>query len=126
LCSQHGFVATPESLSQGLREELRDRLRADTDHYTVNEATMSTAHRVDWEQLTTDLIRAGFTISSIAREVEVGRSTITSYREYGHTPRHETGERLICLWCATTGRLRSEAPRIASESVIAHVNILTG
>jgi len=109
-----------------LREELREERSADTDHYTVNEASMSTAHRVDWEQLTTDLIRAGYTISRIAREVSVARTTITAYREYGKTPRHETGERLICLWCATTGRLRSEAPRIASESVIAHVNILTG
>lgn len=86
----------------------------------------TTAHRVDWQQLITDLQRAGLKPHVIASQAGCGRTTIIAYHQYGNTPRHETGERLIGVWCATTGRLRADVPRIDANAVISGVTMLTG
>ena len=48
-----------------------------------------TERRVDWPQIITDLRGRGYTITE---------------------PRHADGERLIALWCATTGLDRQQLP----------------
>lgn len=87
---------------------------------------MTQAHRVDWPTLITDLIHAGLKMGAIAERAGVARPTVIAYHQHGNAPRYETGERLIEVWCATTGRVRADVPRIASEAVIERVTMLTG
>ena len=80
---------------------------------------------INWPELITDLIRAQLTLTSIAKEIGVSRTAVVAYHNYGTTPLHATGERLIEVWCATTHRERTNAPRIAANAAIDAVTTLT-
>lgn len=86
---------------------------------------MNTPHRIDWQRLIDDLYRAGLKPHVIAQRVGCARTTIQAYHNYGNSPLHQTGERLIEVWCEVTQRVRSETPRRAAESFIGGDKTLT-
>jgi len=65
---------------------------------------------VDWPQVIADLVRGGFTIPSIAARIGVPPSTIKGWRNNGVEPHHESGERLVLLWCNAMQQDRNTIP----------------
>lgn len=69
-----------------------------------------TERRVDWPQIITDLRGRGYTITAIAMRLRIPRTTIRGWADIDCEPRHADGERLIALWCASTGMERGQLP----------------
>jgi predicted transcriptional regulator len=83
-----------------------------------------TPHRVDWRELITDLARARIKPADIAARAGVTRPAIVTLRKGGTNPLHQTGERLIGLWCETTGKDRAQLP-IVIEIEAQHETVKT-
>jgi hypothetical protein len=69
-----------------------------------------TPHRVNWRELLTDLAIARLKPEYVAARAGVTRPAIVTLRKGGTNPLHQTGERLIGLWCETTGKDRAQLP----------------
>lgn len=67
--------------------------------------------QIDWFRLITDLERAGFTHTKIARQLVASKSTITYWKQ-GAEPRYCDGERLIRLWELVTRKTQDELPYV--------------
>lgn len=65
--------------------------------------------RVDWFRVIADLARKGVGRRTIARRIHVAQGTAQGWKQ-GAEPRHSDGERLIALWCETTGQPREALP----------------
>lgn len=68
--------------------------------------------RVDWFQVITSILRAGYSIQSTAEAISVPRSTLIGWKQ-GAEPRYTEGERLVSFWSQVTGRDRSKLPMVA-------------
>ncbi len=68
--------------------------------------------RVDWFQVITGIMRAGYSIQSAAEAIGVPRSTLIGWKQ-GAEPRYTEGERLVSFWSQVTGRDRSKLPMVA-------------
>ena len=66
--------------------------------------------RVDWFRLLMDLKRAGLSLESIARMVEVSKSAVIGWKNLDAEPKHREGERLIALWERMSGMPRESVP----------------
>lgn len=66
---------------------------------------------VDWFQIITDLSRHGLKAKTIAIRIDVPRSTLLGWKQ-GAEPRWSEGQRLIDLWCATTGQTVDRLPKV--------------
>lgn len=71
-------------------------------------------YRVHWFQLLADLTKAGFSLTQVAREIQVETKRVYGWR-YGAHPRHADGERLIELYLALTGYPRERLPLISEH-----------
>lgn len=67
------------------------------------------AQPVDWPRLIVDLSGAGLSLRLVQHALDVPTSTIQGWKK-GAQPRHSVGERLINLWCNTTGQARDAVP----------------
>lgn len=65
--------------------------------------------RIDWFKVVTEVLRCGYSIQSAAEEIGVARTTLFGWRQ-GAEPRYSEGERLVQLWCRTTGEDRADIP----------------
>jgi hypothetical protein len=63
---------------------------------------------IDWPRLLDDLTAHG--LRGIDRATGTPRGTLLRYMAGSH-PSHWRGEKLLALWCQTTGRPRDEAPQ---------------
>lgn len=67
--------------------------------------------RVDWFRLLADLEREGFSNLSVAEQIDVPRSSLSTYKD-GSEPSHVVGEKLIVFWRSCTTRSREELPMV--------------
>lgn len=65
---------------------------------------------VDWFVVLADLMHCGFTLKSIASSIDVPVTTVTGWRNANAEPHHQSGEKLIILWCNATLKIRTEIP----------------
>lgn len=67
---------------------------------------------IDWPAVVADLVRGGYSISAISARIGVPESTIKGWRNPPYAePHHESGEKLLILWCNATLKERSEIPK---------------
>jgi hypothetical protein len=66
---------------------------------------------IDWPAVVADLVRGGYSIAAISARITVPPSTIKGWRNAGAEPHHESGEKLLILWCNATMLNRSEIPK---------------
>lgn len=57
-----------------------------------------------------DLKRAGLSSMTVAIMVDRSKSTVLGWKNLDAEPRHLEGERLVLLWCQTTGLTREQLP----------------
>lgn len=69
-----------------------------------------TTVRVDWPNVVAQLCARGQTVPGIAAKLQVARTTVLAWRDIDTEPRHDVGERLIALWCSSTGLPRTAIP----------------
>jgi hypothetical protein len=68
--------------------------------------------RIDWFRVITDILRAGYSIHSVAQVIKVPRSTLMGWKQ-GAEPRYTEGECLVSFWCQAVGRGRESLPLVA-------------
>lgn len=61
---------------------------------------------IDWPAIVRDLERSNLTMRGIGKMIGTDHSTVVKWKNDGKEPLHSTGERLVTLWCAVTGRDR--------------------
>lgn len=61
---------------------------------------------IDWPNLVRDLERARMTSRRIGEIVGTSHAAVLAWKNLGKEPGHYTGERVITLWCAVTGKDR--------------------
>lgn len=76
-------------------------------------------YKTDWFKVLCDISRAGFSLQTIAYELDVATSTLIGWKQ-GASPRHHTGEALIDIWMNVTGRDRKELPRVVCKRAFIH------
>jgi len=76
-------------------------------------------YKTDWFRLIIDLNRAGFSLQTIASEIDVVASTLIGWKK-GSEPRHHKGEALIDMWCRITKKERNDLPREKLASKFIH------
>jgi hypothetical protein len=59
-----------------------------------------------------DLLRAGYTVVSIATVARVSKSTVKDWKQNYNGPRYEAGDALVSLWCEVTGKSRESVHRV--------------
>lgn len=64
---------------------------------------------IDWPRIVRDLERARMTSRRIGDIVGTSHAAVLGWKNLDKEPGHYTGERVITLWCAVTGKDRSEA-----------------
>lgn len=64
---------------------------------------------VDWPSIVRDLEISGMTVRAIGKMVGTSHAAVIGWKNMGKEPGHYTGERVLTLWCAVTGRPKMEA-----------------
>jgi uncharacterized protein YjcR len=59
-----------------------------------------------------DLLRAGYTVVSIATVARVSKSTVKQWKQNNNGPRYEAGDAVIALWCQVTGKSQESVHRL--------------
>lgn len=70
---------------------------------------MTMLRPIDWPAIVRDLERAPMTARAIGKIVGTSHAAVLGWKNLGKEPGHYTGERVLTLWCAVTGRPRVEA-----------------
>lgn len=68
-----------------------------------------TAARINWPAIVRDLEATPMTARSIGKLIGASHSAVLGWKSLGKEPGHYLGERLIALWCDTTGKVREAA-----------------
>jgi len=66
---------------------------------------------VDWFRVLLDLKREGMSLTAIAWQVDVSKSTVIGWKNLEAEPRYIDGHHLLRLWHTMTRRPMDEAPR---------------
>ncbi|MCA1179806.1 MULTISPECIES: hypothetical protein [unclassified Pantoea] len=77
------------------------------------------AYKIDWFRVLADINRAGYSLQSIASEIDVVASTLIGWKK-GSVPRHHKGEALISMWCRVTKKDRKDLPQEKLSSRFIH------
>lgn len=80
------------------------------------------SERVDWFRVLVQLDRAGLNVPTVARALGVSRKTLYSIRSFAE-PRHDTGQALIRLWCATLGHTAEAVPTRTKDVSVAKAKV---
>lgn len=72
---------------------------------------MDKSSGTDWFRIICDLNKSNLSLQNIANIIQVPKPTIVGWKQ-GAEPKHSDGERLIDLWCSTTGSSRSDLPTV--------------
>jgi hypothetical protein len=67
---------------------------------------------IDWSEIVFDLLRAGYTVVSIAVVARVSRTTVLDWKQNRNAPRFEAGDSLLSLWVEVTGKSRESVHRL--------------
>lgn len=74
-------------------------------------APLPNVPRIDWFRVLMDLKSAGLSLNTIASFVQVSKTSVIGWKNHDAEPGHMHGERLLLLWCRSTGNVRENIPR---------------
>lgn len=77
------------------------------------------SYRYEWFRILDDLARHGLTLSDIAYELDVSKSSIIGWKQ-GAEPRHSAGDALISFWCHIMQKSREELPTLIVSRRFTH------
>nr|WP_260431960.1 hypothetical protein [Burkholderia stagnalis] len=79
----------------------------------MKEGQTMTQSGIDWREVLFDLRRLDLMPKDVSRELHgvIPESSLRAYTEEMAEPSHVRGELILDLWCAKTGKRRTDAPR---------------